>query len=324
MTAKFKKNGFVAATIALCATATLFSCKKENKSTDTPDGTSTFWEDDYQQNALNGKVKTVIEWNDETEISDECYRKISFDQNGNKIEDANYKNDRISSGLVFKHNAQNRITRCEYYAGNELDELAEFTYGGTYSHNVYIPSNLFPEDLRLQKGITDIVYTDVNKNNQKVISKLESIAVNKDQLTYTFAGGGGMGYIHIMTNGNYPSKIDGENLKREKETFVEVTFNSNGIPAAVYYFAKDNVTIFEYIVKGGFMTLTSETSKTISTGEIQYRYQYTYNEHGYLESEQSSSGKTDYYTYEYDDKGNWTKQFKNDNLNLIREYTYWE
>jgi antitoxin component YwqK of YwqJK toxin-antitoxin module len=305
---------------------TFMSCKKDkNEPPDIPGGddeTSTYWEDDYRRFFLFDKVKTVIERDDYNDDLGQ-YRKMSFDQNGNMLEDAWYQDEKLSEGLVFKHNAQNRITRCEYYESGNITEIAEFTYGGTNSHNVYIPSNIFIEDLRLQKGITSIVYKQANgdiflsltctsaKGNELIFTSNE----NKDGLTVSF---------YVTAQGSYPAKIDIELPETGRQPYAEVSLGSDGIPTTLYNYNYTNRDIIvDYIVKEGFLAMTSELSTYKKTGEIDYHYEYTYNENGQLETETRNGELRSEYTYEYDAKRNWTKRTGGSNP-VYREYTYWE
>ena len=117
---------------ALLLFSLLLSCKKEideKSKPEIPDETSTYWENDYLRYLLKDKVKTVTEYS-EYGMDNGNFKKLSFDQNGNLKEDTDYENNMLSSGLKFTHNAENRITRCEYFTNGQLSEIAEFGYGG--------------------------------------------------------------------------------------------------------------------------------------------------------------------------------------------------
>ena len=338
MTQKMKITGLAAIALLMLSAATLMnSCSKDEL--DNPESgisteTSSFWESDYRRHSLNDRVKTVIE-QDGGDISYR-YRKMTFDQKGNLLEDVKYKlkgsqpgnDDEIIEGLMFAYNAQNRMTKCEYYISGKLVELAEFTYGGANSHNVYIPSNIFVEDLRLQKGITGIVYTHFwGEGNSEKYFNLQCTSAKGNELIFR---DNDKGTTYTFTpQGAYPAKLDVANDKGDEMTIADIVFGSDGIPTTLHSFinGNDNILTVEYNVKEGFLAMTSVVSKRISTGEVGYSYQYTYNDHGYLATEKYNGNYTyDYsYTYEYDAKGNWTKQTSSRGswYNTTRTYEYW-
>jgi hypothetical protein len=290
---------------------------------DTGEETSTYWEDDYRRKELKGKVKTAVEWRMEYPYG---WNKLIFDQNGNLLEDGSYYFDKLQKGLKFRYNNQNRITRLEYYSGGELNEFSEFTYGGENSHNVYIPSNLETNDLRLQKGITNLDYYWGFFGNMKA----KCISVNGNELKFEMPTDIGQAFLIVIMQGNYPAKIEIEGeLEDEyiKETMIEVTLGNDGLPTTLYNYMDGTIT--NYIVVEGFLQIISEIEKNFETGVIYTTYEYTYNEHGHIATETIDGVLRNKYTYEYDAQGNWTKCeiedcYFHDSYILYREYTYWE
>ena len=321
----------------LSAFSLLLSCKKEideKSKPEIPDETSTYWENDYLRYLLKGNVKTVTEYSEYGKDNGN-FKKLSFDQNGNLKEDTNYENDMLASGLKFTHNADNRITRCDYYTGGQLSEIAEFGYGGKVSHNVYLPTNIFIEDFRLQKGVTRILY----KNATTGIPYMSFVctAVNGNQLLFeTAIEGYNNGEVLkdgprllITTQGAYPAKIEGSKIKGgvvtgEYDTWATISFGKNGIPNTLYsYLNTWSDYIVDYIVKENFLLINKQVIKNKKTGNIESVTEYTYNEQGYLASKQENNSEPINYTYEYDEHGNWTKRVCGENI-IHRKYTYWD
>ena len=129
--------------------------------------------------------------------------------------------------------------------------------------------------------------------------------------------------MEVTVQGNYPAKIVSENPETgEKGTIAEVKYGNDGIPTTLYsYINLGADLIVDYIVKEGFLLMTSEVYTDRKTGAIRHEYKYTYNVHGHLASE-NRDGKLFEYSYEYDNKGNWVKCDGEEIIN--REYTYWE
>jgi YD repeat-containing protein len=59
------------------------------------------------------------------------------------------------------------------------------------------------------------------------------------------------------------------------------------------------------------------------TGNVTNSRKYTYNDKGFLASEQRSDGEIISYTYVYDNFGNWTKKESSKGVIVYRKYTYY-
>ena len=95
MTNKIKTIGLAAATLTFFA-ALVITCKKGGDPSDIPDGTSSYWENDYRRNSLVDGVKTVTEWSEYKEK----IATVSFDSNGEPTTLYSYIN---SSDLVVEY-----------------------------------------------------------------------------------------------------------------------------------------------------------------------------------------------------------------------------
>jgi len=310
---------------------TLLSCKKDNdrnSNGEIPDETSSYWEDDYRRECLHGKVKSVIEYSSEEQLNAGFYTQKLFDQNGNRVEDANYKDGKLYEGGKFKHNAQNNITRWDYYSGYKLDGITEYTYGGPNSHNAYLPSDFNNESLGLTKGITGVRWYSADSGEELFSLKCTSVKGNQIDLR---VGGSYFGfkedeenYIVIKTKGAYPAELTakGPNVDPNNAKVAELFYGNDGIPNKIILPGSKTNSIMDFILKDGFCMLSSQVKVDVATGATENIWKFTYNSKGYLESESYRNGTPITYQYEYDAKGNWTKQESSKGEILYRKYTY--
>jgi len=313
----------------------LGSCKpviEEEPKSEIPDETSTYWENDYSRFQLKGNVKTMSESYSDGKSSG-SFKKLSFDQKGNLIEDVVYENNMLSSGLKFTHNAENRITRCEYYAGGELSEIAEIGYGGENSHTAYLPTNIYIDDFRLQKGVTRILYK--NAKTGKPYMSFVCTSITGNQLLFETAIEGynngevikNAPRLLITLQGAYPAKIEGSKVvggvaTSEYNTWATITFGKNGIPNTLNsYLNTYSDYVVDYIVVEDYLQVKKQVIKNKKTGNIESVTEFTYNEHGYLASKQVNNDEPEHYYYEYDERGNWTKRTCGESV-VYRKFTY--
>jgi hypothetical protein len=332
MNIKFRTIGLAAATLAVCAAATVLSCKKKTTDdpSEIPDATSTFWSDAYRQRQLKGKVKTAIE---NGSSSTDNYRLLEFDAKGNLLKDQsrnrNYPD--FYYGRTFTYDAQNRMTKIVYGRDNyPEEEVAEFAYDG--SHTAYIPANIYDMvDLRLQKGISSVKYRsgDDDPLNVRCTSVSGNRIVFEGSMGWLAEIFGNIGRIEVECAGNYPAHIKFLNMGTTLSE-AKVTFGSDGVPTKVIYTMDDGKAVTtEYTTAAGFLLMTKQYASSDPDDYTGYQY----NDKGYLANKRYSSGTEYRYTYEYDPQGNWTKSTEERKASgsttwspfdeITREYTYW-
>ena len=322
----FKTTVWAVTAVLFCAAVAVTSCKKDNSS-NIPDDTSSFWDDAYRQHQLNGKVKTVKTFSENSTR----YNLLEYDSKGNLIKDTSLdsNNPTYYYGSTLTYDAQNRLTKIVY--GNNTvpeREVAEFGYDG--SHTAYIPTNIYDmEDLRLQKGVSSVNYKIQGKEPMNV--KCTSVENNHIIFEGTVGGLasllGNISKVEVDCNGNYPAHLKFMNMGTETAS-ADVTFGSDGIPTKVTYTMDGGETVTtEYTSVAGFLQMTKQVDSSYPDDYTEY----SYNDKGYLMSEVSQDGSGYYYSYEYDTHGNWTKMTEKYSFEgyerirtSTREYTYWE
>jgi hypothetical protein len=318
MKKKFLCINFTVVALVLFSTV-MVCCKKESPKGEIPNVTSSYWGDDYRRFQFHNKVKTATEFRNETELENGNYYLYQFNQNGCLIEQGKYYNNSFSNGNRFKHNAQKFLTVFEYYDNGKLSEICNYNYGGKNSHNAYIPSNFTANDIGLQKGITGLHYQSASGESY---IKLDCIAVKESKLFFSFTWDKNQGEMILTTKGGYPIKLEIDNGEKI-ETVADILFGEDGIPKRITVLGSKDISVGDFIVKSGFCVLTSEETIEISTGNVTNSKKYTYNDKGFLASEQRNNGEIISYTYDYDNFGNWTKKESSKGVIVYRKYTYY-
>ena len=329
---------FLAAILSVSATMVFLSCKKDKDDTPStenciPDKTSSYWNDWYRQNQLNGRAKTVTHKIANHDEYDSFYNVMEFDAKGNLLKDCKYNREDPTNyyGNSFQYDAQNRLvkiimgnnTRPEY-------EFIECSYSG--AHTAYIPTHII--GFRFQKGVTSIKYTYDDEVYFDFKFKSASCADNSVHFAGTFMGKG-TAEINIPCVGNLPKDIALSATNPEGETIsgtlYSATYGADGMFERISYYNNDGINVDyteDYTTIAGFMLLTKEyrPSQPDRTVEIEY------NDKGFEVHRVDKVNEFRYVDYQYDSHGNWTERTReyNDGGNWkyykteTREITYWD
>ena len=310
----------------------MVSCGDDEGGEDNLFNPSPYWQSGYQQNQLNGRVKTIKE---ETQYQKNSgtYSYYEYNAQGCIVKDYYIFSDGDSRGITFSYDNQNRLTKIVYATITDpQDEIAEFGYSG--EHNLYIPTNIYSmDDLRLNPGVTSISYKRKNKDPMTA----NFLSKSNNQIIFNAKAGSlkdefGSEDIQIIVDhaNNYPTKIKFKNTSGGGPE-ATVKYTGVGMPSEVVYHNADMVVTTKFTTIAGFLLMTSQKTEE-EDGDVSL-YEYTFNEKGHLISEKTSSGYEYRNTYEYDSNNNWTKmtnEYKegsvwksNDNTIRYREYTYW-